>query len=118
VTGPLEPTEILGASGPVRQAALPGMPDVLLPGPPDGWPLLFPDVTSNYDGAIDEGVARRLQEGGCCSPHAALNFHGIVWFEDGRWHERVSVHHVAQAVLSAGSLEDLRDTVNNEFGWQ
>jgi hypothetical protein len=89
--------------------------------PPDDWSRSFAldtVVMTNYDHSVEEAVAERLRRGGMCGQHTALGFHGWVWFADGRWHEQVFVHHVAQGSFSADSLEELMGIVNNEFSWR
>ncbi len=88
------------------------------PGPPDGWTEITPEVISNYDGAIDELVAEQLREGGRFARHAAWNFNGLVWFEQGRWHEVVCVYGQRRATYSDDTLDGLRRTANDNFGWE
>ncbi len=94
-----------------------------IPHPPAGWvelagPGPFTDVITNFDHSIDEDVAEKLREGGTFARHAAWNFNGLVWFDGGRWHERVSVYGQTRNAYTADTLEQLRQIVNDEFGWQ
>lgn len=79
-----------------------------------GWTL---DVMTNCDRAVDDDVVAQLRRGGCYAAHSALNFHGLVWFDDGRWHERVSVDNEPRASFSADTVEELFMVVNEAFGW-
>jgi hypothetical protein len=87
-----------------------------LPEPPDDWPYVGTVIT-NLDHSVNKGLAELLSRGGCFGAHAALDHHGLVWYADGRWHERVSVYKVPRAVYSAETLEELAKTVNDEYGW-
>lgn len=85
--------------------------------PPEGWTWLRIDVMTNLGHKVDESVAAGLRGGGAFAQHAAEKFHGLVWFDDGRWHERVSVHHEPVGCYSADTLQELMKTVNDEHGW-
>lgn len=87
-------------------------------GPPDDWPELAGDpVMTNLDHSIDDAIAAVLRSSNVVSRHSAWNFNGLVWWQDGQFHERVSVHHAALETLSAPTLEGLMAAVNNRFGW-
>lgn len=91
------------------------------PVPPSGPVAFFlpaADVMTNFDHSIDQAVAELLRAGDRWAYHSAANFHGVVWFDGGRWHEQVFVHRVPQGSLSAGTLEDLMKLVNDEYGWR
>lgn len=115
----LEPTEILPAGGIVDVPMFEiEAQSTDVPGPPTGWTELpLGNVMNNRDQEIDWPVAALLRQGGCFSRHSGWDFSGLVWFADGRWHERVSGHGTPRAAYSADTLEELMRTVNDEFGW-
>jgi hypothetical protein len=71
---------------------------------------------TNFDHAIEPGFEDALRRGGVWGRHAAWNFNGRVWFEDGEFHEQVWVYGAPRAILSASTLEDLMCKVNDEYG--
>jgi len=85
---------------------------------PDDWRLIEPKM-SNFDGSIDDGLEEALKEPGTYSEHAAWDHHGKVWWdaEEGVFKEEVWQYKVPVAVLSAPTLQELRETVNEEYGW-
>lgn len=92
------------------------------PGPPalprqaPKWPLL--DIgMSNCDMTIDDDLGATLRSSQVLGHHFGWNFHGVLWFADGRFHEEVSVYHKEVGVYSAETLEELMRLVNDEFGW-
>lgn len=89
--------------------------------PPADWPVIagVDPVLTNFPGdvGVNKDVADLLTRNRWIGEHTAWNFHGRVWFDGGRWHERVSVEKQAVASYSAETLEELRKIVNDEHGW-
>lgn len=71
---------------------------------------------SNLDHSIDEGFDEALRAGAVFGRHAAWNFNGKVWFQDGLFHEEVWIYGSPVGVRSAESLSELMQLVNDEFG--
>ena len=73
---------------------------------------------SNFDGAIDDGFAEALtaRPGGVFGRHAAWDFNGKVYFEDGQFHEEVWVYGSPRETISASTLRELMDSVCDEYG--
>jgi hypothetical protein len=71
---------------------------------------------SNYDQCIDPQLQQRLKDGKSGN-HFAWNFRGYLWFADGQFHEEVWRYNRAREVISADTLEDLREAVNDKYGW-
>ena len=85
----------------------------------------YPDFTdytdsnlgmSNFDGAIDEGLEEKLKEGKFFGQHFGLNFCGVLWFQDGEFHELVQVYGAVVNHAKAATLEELRNLVNEVHG--
>ncbi len=74
------------------------------------------ECMTNFDGSIDEGMDDKLRKGECISEHCAWNFHGDVWFQDGKFREQVWQYHEPVAEFEADTLEELMQEVNEEFG--
>lgn len=94
---------------------------------PSGEPQVFRDFSgmieidecmSNCDHTIDDGMAEQLRAapGQVYSRHAAWNFNGKVWFENGTFYEEVWVYCTPRETLSAPSLRELMDVVNAKYG--
>jgi len=76
------------------------------------------EVMTNFYHTIDEDVGKRLQEkpGKVYGQHSALNFCGLVWFENDKFHEQVWVYGSPVKDISSKTLEELMEEVNDEFG--
>lgn len=87
--------------------------------PPAGWTWLafVPVITNMCGGSIDEVLAEDLKRGGKYAEHSALTFNGLVWYADGRWHERVAVRGKPVGSYSADTLHQLQKIVNDNHGW-
>lgn len=70
---------------------------------------------TNYDHSIDGRFEQALRAGRW-GRHAAWNFNGRVWFEEGRFHEEVWIYGDPIAVLSAATLKELMAVVNERYG--
>ncbi len=80
------------------------------------WPVIG-DVMTNADYSCRTDIAERLRAGGAVGAHAARDFHGLVWFFNGLWYERVAVRGRAVASYQADDLKTLMVTVNGVHGW-
>ena len=48
--------------------------------------------------------------------HAASNFMGCVWPEDGRWYEEIWVHKGLVEVLQADTMKEVIEKANETYG--
>ena len=71
---------------------------------------------SNFDHTIDKGMDEDLRNG-MRSIHAGWNFHGDVWFESGQFHEAVRQYHAHVDTVSANSLTELMQDINERYGF-
>ena len=73
---------------------------------------------SNFDHGIDDSFEAELRtrEARVFGRHAALEFNGLVWFEKGQFHELVFRYGTAEELISASTLEELMDEVNEKWG--
>jgi hypothetical protein len=72
---------------------------------------------SNCDGEIPpelDGLLRARP--GACAAHWAWDHWGRIWFADGKFHEEVMVYGTTRAIISADTLPELIDDVNDRFG--
>lgn len=84
---------------------------------PEGYTEIDLGMT-NFDHSIDDGFEHRLRGEPVWGRHAAWNFNGRVWFEDGVFHEQVWRYGQPQAHFSAPTLTELMETVSDEYGWE
>jgi len=75
------------------------------------------NTMSNFDLSIDDGMENDLKNG-MRSEHCGWNFYGLVWFEDGKFHEMVKQYRHHVATISADSLPELMESVNSQFGYE
>ena len=75
---------------------------------------------SNFDHEIDEGFAEALKErpGLVCGRHAGYNFNGIVYYADGMFHEEVWVYGSPVRIVSEETLEELKESVCDAYGYE
>lgn len=74
---------------------------------------------SNFNHSIDDDCEEQLRanENKVYCHHAAWNFCGYVWFENGKFHEQVMRYKNIIDELSADSLEELKEEVNSTYGY-
>lgn len=72
---------------------------------------------SNCDHEWDDGFdAADLILRGETAPHYAWDHCGAIWWEDGNFREQVWRYGIPIVVITRGSLAELVDAVNDEFG--
>lgn len=73
---------------------------------------------SNFDHSIDDGLEEKLRSGEFYCQHSAWNFCGHVWFDPERdlFLEEVWINNCRENVMSAKTLEDLMEAVNDYYG--
>jgi predicted ester cyclase len=76
------------------------------------------EVYSNFDHCLNEKVADELveQNGKIVAQHAAWNFCGYIWYENGNFHEQVWQYKKPVAEFKNKNIIDLIDEVNSEYG--
>lgn len=71
---------------------------------------------SNFDHTEPQGYEDKMRAGRFFCLHPAWEHHGTMWFEDGEFHEEVWRHGAHIDTLSAASLRELFDAVNEKWG--
>jgi hypothetical protein len=74
------------------------------------------DVSDNEDQSIDRTGLGQVMNG-AVGQHTAALFCGLVWYEDGQFHEQVWKNALPIAEYSDTDYATLRDRVNAEHGW-
>lgn len=74
---------------------------------------------SNFDNEIREGFeeALRAAPGKIYGLHAGWNFNGLVWFDGENFVEQPWTYGTPNAPISAPTLRELMDAVNDRYGW-
>lgn len=71
---------------------------------------------SNSDHEMPEEAAKELRKGTHWMPHYAWDHYGYVWFEDGKFHEKVMRYQAHVDTISGKSLRAVIDSVNRSYG--
>ena len=71
---------------------------------------------SNFDHTIDPGLKDELRNNPVFGQHSAWEFCGYVYFLNGQFHEDVWRLKLFQETISADSLEELMEKVNERWG--
>ena len=70
----------------------------------------------NMDGRIDEGFEDNLRTKEFYGQHSAWDFCGYVWWDGKTFHEEIWVYNSHCNTISADTLRELMETVNDEYG--
>jgi hypothetical protein len=73
---------------------------------------------SNLDHTIDDGFEEHLRNEPAWGRHAAWNFNGRVWYENGQFHEQVWRYGQPVEHFSSSTLTELMEKVSDEYGWE
>ena len=73
---------------------------------------------SNMDGRIDKGFEENLRTKEFYGQHSAWDFCGYAWFDGAKFHEEVWVYGGHIATISANSLKELMNEVNDKYGYE
>ena len=88
-------------------------------GPPEDFTEVedWQQQLTNFDHSVAPGLEEKLKAEKIFCRHAAYEFNGEVWYEDGLFHEKVFRFHVAVAHHEAPTLRELMTLVNDDHGW-
>lgn len=84
---------------------------------PDTFSNYGKAVVSNSDGIIEESVAKAIKGEPLYAAYPGWNFHGTVWWEDGKWHCEVWVYHSWETTFSRDTLPELVTAVCDSYGY-
>ena len=73
-------------------------------------------VMSNFDHTIDDAAERLLKQNKVYSGYPAWNFHGDVWFEDGKFYCEIWQYHNHVNTVEASTLQEIMDTCCEFYG--
>ena len=75
------------------------------------------EVMSNFDHCIDEEIANKLKETKSYADYPAWDFHGSVWYEDGKYHCQIKRYGSHIDTISNEDLQEIMDEASGEYGW-
>jgi len=75
-------------------------------------------ICSNFDGIINRKVKKAIKGKKEFSEYPGYNFFGIVWWEDDMWHCKVMIFHIHVDTISEKTMEELRESVCDEYGYE
>ena len=78
--------------------------------------LTAEDIMTNFDHSIEDGAEKLLMENKVYGFYPALDFHGAVWFEDGKFHCEVWHFGIHIDTVDADSLQEIMDTCSRQYG--
>lgn len=84
-----------------------------LQAPPDAEDL--GNLMSNFDGEIDEEIAEQLKSGGKAG-YPAWDFHGTVWWADGKYHCQIMQYRAHIDTVSAETPQTLMEECCARYG--
>ena len=93
---------------------------VTIKGPPEDFTEVesWEHQMTNFDHSISPGLDEELKGGKIFCRHPALDFNGLVWWEDDLFHEQVWVYGMPVAHHEAPTLRELMTAVNDDHGWE
>lgn len=76
------------------------------------------DVMSNFDRQIEKDIEKELKETLSYAGYAAWDFHGDVWYEDGKFYCEIWRYHCHVNTLEADTLEEIMEEASEKYGYQ
>ncbi len=74
------------------------------------------EVYSNFDHVLDVSVVALLESETLRAHHAAWDFSGQVYKQDGRWFEEIRCYGAVVDLLEGDSAEDVIEQANAKYG--
>ncbi len=74
------------------------------------------ELMSNFDGQIEQATADAIKGEKLFSRYAGWNFNGLVWWQEDTWNCAVYCYGSLNKIVSEESLEEIMETVSEEFG--
>jgi len=76
-------------------------------------------VVSNFDHVLDSDIENQLKANETTyAKHPALEFHGVVWYENGRCFEAIRRYCVYQCTFEGADVGEVTRLANEEFGFE
>ena len=83
---------------------------------PEGLIDIGESVMSNFDHQIDLGIAKKLKDGKYYSGYPAYNFHGTVWYDNGKWKCKIKRYRIHIDTIIADTLEEIMNEASEKYG--
>ncbi len=75
------------------------------------------DIMSNFDDSVNVDVETAIKGKEYYAGYPGWNFHGRVWWQK-TWHCEVWVYGSPQEIITAETLDDLREKVCDKYGYE
>jgi hypothetical protein len=86
--------------------------------PPAHYDTNIGDVMSNFDHEIEPDAEERLKSGPYVADYPGWDFHGTVWFGEGRFRCLVMRYRMHVDTLVADSLEEIMILASKKYGYE
>jgi hypothetical protein len=80
------------------------------------YKLTAEDIMSNFDHIIEDGAEELLKSNKIYGEYPAWNFHGAVWFEDGKFYCEIWQRHNHVNTVEASTLQEIMETCSCRYG--
>lgn len=82
----------------------------------EGYTHCGENICSNFDHIVDQSIVERMKTEKIVADYPAWNFHGSVWFKDGKFHCAVMQYHELSEIISADTFDEVKEEVCEKFG--
>lgn len=84
---------------------------------PNDYKAVSMVIMSNFDHEIDYTAVTRLQREKVVMDYPGWNFHAQVWFQNEKFYGLVRRYHSHVDTIEADTIEELRNTISDQYGW-
>lgn len=74
------------------------------------------EVMSNFDHEINPEIVKKLREGGYYADYPGWNFHGQVWYDNGKWKCAIRRYCAHVETIVADTLEEIMGQASQKYG--
>lgn len=85
---------------------------------PDSYIEYPEEIMSNFDHKIELDIVDHIKGKLLFSGYPGWDFYGDVWFEDNKWHCQVKSYSTHVATYSSENIEDLKEQVCSNHGYE
>lgn len=75
------------------------------------------NIMSNFDHKINTEIVNKLKEEGYYADYPGWNFHGEVWYDNGKWKCAIRIYHVHVETIVTDTPEEIMEQVSEKYGY-